>query len=507
MGPDQPATLRQPRTAVSRAARGGVLFVVLSVLQRALPLLLLPVFVAVLSPDEYGRIAVLVAITGVLGAVLGLGLEPAVLRTYVQLADDPPERARFVSTLGYFTIVAPIAGAIVAALGYLWAGSTSAGSTDVVVVLLAFLATAFQTTSMVFVSAILRAQERLKPFTVVSAIQSVGAPLTALILVVVLRLGVVGWFAASLISAALALVVGLVVLEDAWQRRFSLSHLRTALRFGLPLLPHSLSHWTLNLSDRLILAAFVAASAVGVYNVAYQLAAPIGLILIAVRQGLMPMYSSAARDATIRRDLGDVATIQVHLAGFLTLGTALIGPALIWAAFPATYADAAGLIPWIALGYLFFGLYLVPVDSLSLMLGRTTWLWLPTAAAAVTNIALNIALVPWLGPVAAAINTAVAYAVLLAGVVALRRTHRGPRIPYDLRRMALGLVITGAGFIAGFALAPDPASINAVIVRIGVVGATGIVVLLLDLAWWNRRASRHVERERADTPMAHSANG
>lgn len=506
MDPDQ-ATLPQPRNAVSRAARGGAVYVALSVLQRALPLFLLPVFVAALPPDEYGRIAVLVAITGVLGAVLGLGLEPAILRTYVQLADDPPERERFVSTLGYFTVAAPAGGAILAAIGYLSAVAGSGGSADIVVVTLAFLATAFQTTSMVFVSAILRAQERLKPFTVVSAIQSVGGPVAALILVVVLRLGVVGWFAASLISAALALVVGLVVLENAWLRRFSLSHLRTALRFGLPLLPHSLSHWALNLSDRIILATFVAASAVGVYNVAYQLAAPIGLILIAVRQGLMPMYSSAADDAANRRDLGDMATIQVHLAGVLTLATALIGPALIWVAFPATYAEAGGLIPWIALGYFFFGLYLVPVDSLSLMLGRTTWLWLPTAAAAVTNIALNVALIPRLGAVAAAINTAVAYGVLLAGVIALRRAQHGPRIPYDLRRMATGLSIPCAAFIAGYSLTPDATSIDAVVTRIGIVGVAGVSVLAFDLAWWHRRASSHSGPDRADTPLAQSSNG
>lgn len=483
--PPVPAGTGGTRGTLHRVARGGAVYVVMSALQRAMPFLLLPVFAAVLSPEEYGRIAVLVAVTGALSAVLGFGLETAVLRTYVQLDADPDSRQTFVTSVGIFATLAPLVGAVVAAITLL--STVGLNGEPGAVVVVAFAGAALQTSSTVLVMAVLRAQERLRAYSLVALMQTIGSPVAALLLVAVLDLGVPGWFVAHAGVALATLGVGLVLLEDQWVRRFSIGHLRDALRYGLPLLPHGLSHWTLNLSDRLILAAFVAASTVGVYNVAYQLAAPVGVLLIALRQGTMPLYAEAATRPRVRGDLGRIVTLQAHLTGILGMTVALLGSTVVPLLFPTAYGEAAAFVPLVALGFVFFGLYLIPVDAMSIMLGRTTWLWVPTALAAAVNVGLNLALVPALGAWAAALNTAIAYGILLVGVMVLRSRAAGPRIPYDLRRIAIGVGAAGAAYVAGALLTPEPSGPMALPTRVALVIVTSIGIGVWDWSWWRKR--------------------
>ena len=491
-----------PAKTRRRAARGGSILVAIAIAQRLLPFALLPVYAAVLSPAEYGVVAFLLAATGFVSALLALGLEPAVLRTFVRLGDAPREREVFVNTLGLFGLTLPLVGSVAAAAGLVAVGGapTSAMS-HLVVVPMAFIAAAFQTTSSVFVGAVLRAKENYLRYAILTLAQVLGTQALLLLLVVGMGLGLTGWFLGTLVGSAVTLVAGLMSIEHRWSSAFSLRHLVPAIRFGLPLLPHSLSHWALNLSDRLVLTAFVATSVVGIYNVAYQLAAPIGLILIAIRQALMPMYAQAGDDERIRHDLADVATMQVHAAGFLGLAAALLAPEFVHLAFPGAYAEAAELIPWIALGFVFFGIYLIPVDSLSLMLGRTTWIWVPTSVAASANVALNLVLVPVLGPLAAAINTALAYGLLFCGVVLLRRRTAGVRLEYDLPKMAVGLLIVGAGACVNFVVVTTVHAISSLAVRVVIVGVVAILLVLLNASWLQTRRTPLGSRRRMSGPQ------
>ena len=121
-------------------------------------------------------------------------------------------------------------------------------------------------------------------------------------LVVLVPGGIYGWLVATLASYAVLLVAGLLVLGHRWTGSFEWRHLRFALAFGLPLLPHAISHWALSLSYRAVLGAFVSPNEVGVYNLAYQLPPPISINTVALHQGVMPLYAHASAEASVRRE-------------------------------------------------------------------------------------------------------------------------------------------------------------------------------------------------------------
>jgi O-antigen/teichoic acid export membrane protein len=480
---------RATSSASSRAFRGSSTYVALSLLQRVVPFLLLPAFTSVLSPSEFGRIASVTAVVAAIGAVLGLGIESWVVRQVVQLQGNDERADEFLNTIGLFSFAAPILGALVTWLAFGVVPALQAVEPDSMLMAMALLAMAMQTTTTVFLGAVLRARERLRAYAVLSIIQGIGGPLAGVLLVITLSFGVGGWFGAALLASIASAVTGLLLVRPRWSGRFTPSLVGSALAFGLPLLPHAVSHWALNLSDRILLTASVGASEAGIYNIAYQLAAPIGLILIALRQGLMPMYASAAHDEGARGEIARLAVVQVHVTGFLGLAVALIGPIVIWLFFPDSYLGGAALIPWVAFGFVFFGLYLIPVDSLSLMLGRTRWISIPTLVAAATNVILNLLFIPELGAKAAAINTAVAYAVLFGGVAVLRRFEGGPRVSYPLGPMAMGLAPMAIAWVVATIVEPSFESALGIAARAALVLTAGILVLVGDIAWW--RSKRH----------------
>jgi O-antigen/teichoic acid export membrane protein len=477
------ADVAERRSPLGRAARSGAAYVALGAVQKGLPLLALPLFAKALSPNEYGAVALLVAIAAVLGALLSLGLEAAVIRTSIRLASAPVERARFVNAIGLFSITVPLTAALVGAV-LLVTSRSLPSELGPGIVLIAFAAVALQTTVTTFLGALFRAEERLLPFAIVTCVQAIGGTALSLVLVLGAGAGVSGWFAGSLSGSAAAVVAGLALLRHRWSLDISWGYIRASLVFGLPLLPHAMSHWALNLSDRLVLGGIAGPESVGIYNVAYQLAASVSLLAVAVHQGVMPLYAEASSKAELRAHLRDLATYQVHLIAVAGAAVALLGPTVVVLFFPASYRDAAQLIPLITLGYVFFGLYLVPADSISLLLGKTRWLWVPSSLAAATNIILNLLLVPSLGATAAALDTAIAYGVLLAGVSLYRRRLQGATIGYDLARMAAGLGVAAGVTGLAMVMAPNPASADGLAVRIGGLAFIGGILLVAHRTIW-----------------------
>lgn len=462
-----------PRLPTTRVLRGTITYAAAAVSQRTIGFLLLPLYARVLSPAEYGQIGVLTTITAALGALLGLGLETAVFRSYVRLRDQPVEQTRFINTVGAFVLVVPLVVAVVAAVGLsspmeAWFNVPRSG------VALGFVGAALAIAATVVPLAVLRAQERLRDYVRLSGVQVLVTVGLTFGFVVILRWGVLGWMLALACSAGILLLRGLAVLGHRWSRDLDPRHLAAALAFGLPMVPHALAHWGLSLSDRAILAAFLDSAEVGIYYVAYQFGMPISVIAIALTQAVQPLYAEASLADDRHPELARSASHQVVTTGFLTMAVALLGPPAVLGFLPGSYAAAAPLIPWIALGHGLFGLYFVPMNAITLLSGRNQWVWIVTVTAALANVGLNLLFVPRIGATAAAVNTAVGYAILLVGVSVYMHRIVDQPVRFEWSRISLGLIIIVAAAIAAVVISPvDP--VLALLTR----GATVLLVAIV----------------------------
>lgn len=457
--------------------RGVGAYSAASIIRRSLGLLLLPVYARVLEPAEYGQVAIIATVTAAAGIVLGLGLEISIFRTIVQLKGSAQDRWRFLNVVGGFGLVVPPLLACVLAVPVAAIAGRAFAIPDAATAL-GLIGAGFSASTASVQLAVLRAEERLRDYVTLSLFQAVVSAALTLLFVVVFRWGVVGFMLASALAAALAFVIGIPLLKHKWSREWDLGALRSALSFGLPMVPHAVSHWGLALSDRVILGALLPASQVGVYYMAYQFSLPIGILSVAIAQSVQPIFAAAAVSDANRSLLGRVATFQAIAVAYLTMTVVVLGPPAVRLLLPPAYSEATSFIPWIALGTGLFGLYFIPMNAVTLLAGENRWVWPVTLTAASANVLLNLVLVPTIGAMAAAIDTAIGYGLLLAGVSMYARKLDMGSIGIDFRRLVMTVVLLAMACVFVAVVAPEDPAPLPVIIRLSVVILAGALLLV-----------------------------
>lgn len=444
---------------------------------RAISFLLLPIFTRVLGPSQYGELSIALSANAVAIVIFAFGLELAIFRGAVHLADDPDARNRFVRSIWTFLLIAPLlAATVVTAViaPFLW-GSSVLSVSDLS---LAMLAAALSVSATTLPLVLLRVDRRLRDFIVVNVVSTATTVGLELLLVAVLRAGVTGWLVALSLGSAATLVVAMVIVPYRPPRPFDRAIVRDTLRRSLPVMPHFAALWSLQLADRVLLAALVTTASVGVYSLASNMATPLFVLMIGVNQALMPTYARAGKqDSTT--NLRSLIETQVAVVSILSLACALLAPVAINVFLNARYRPASELTSWIVLGYAFVGLYSIPMNGVTLTHGRSHRIWVISIAAAVVNLGLIYILVPQSGLEAAAIASAAGYAVLLAGVLLYSRLT-GTTIQYPWRSMVVVFTVGGITY-AGGVLTTGANDVRDLLLRLAwIAAAAGVIALIVN---------------------------
>jgi O-antigen/teichoic acid export membrane protein len=228
-----------------------------------------------------------------------------------------------------------------------------------------------------------------------------------------------------------ALISTYYVLRDIGVIIPSFSNLQEYLKFGLPLMPSSLSNWVLSASDRYIITFFLSVAWVGYYSPGYSLGWMISILatpfVILVPTAIYEHYD-ASRIADVktimRYSVKYFLAVAIPAAFVLSL---LSKPILLVLTTPQIAANGYLITPFTALSAVLFGVWNIIVVVLALekrtaIIG-TTWI-----LGAALNIILNLVLVPQFGIIAAALTTLLGYSFVF-GVTAI----------YSVRIMTLGV--------------------------------------------------------------------
>jgi O-antigen/teichoic acid export membrane protein len=471
--PDRRPLVSHLRELVGHAAIYGSQDVAAQVINLALT----PLYTWILSAADYGVIAILFTFSTVAKVLFRLGLDAGFFRIYYDL-DSEEERARLAGTVALFAAgvsTALFLLVVVAAPRLLDLLGLGPGARTP---LLLAAGDVYAGTFAFIPLHLLRIQGRVRTFAAVN----VGRNLFNTVLKVGLVLGGFGvpgvLWSDFLATAAMAIGLLPVLLRNA-RPDFSAAHLRAVLAFGLPKAPHGLMVQALNLADRLILIRYQPLSVVGVYDKAYALGAGVKFGLAPFETAWQPFVLSRMRQPDAPQMLARVITYAA--AGFVTLALAIavLGREMLMALTfknPAFWAGAP-VIPVVVLAYLLHGFFLLTSIGIGIE-KRARYYPIITAAAATTNVGLNLALIPWLGMMGAAWATVAGYAVM-AGLGALI-SHRLYPIPFERGPLA-GIVALAAATYVLSTLAPA-ALLPGLAVKGGLLGlfavalfATGLV--------------------------------
>lgn len=390
-----------------------------------------PVLTRALGTSDFGLMDVLSGALGVTAIAAMLGMDSAITRSYFDGGVDHAGIAR----AGALLVVAVSSAAALAAVG-VW--GLVVGH-DLLAAALAFLTVPLANALAMARLALLLPRRRTR--YLVTAVSTAAVAVAAAV-AGVLAAGVAGYFAGLCVGTA----AGLVLTSAAGRgqlrgRAVDFSGARSLLSYGLPLVPAAAAVWALFAVDRALVAGLRSYEEAGLYGLGAKVTAPMMLATSAFAIAWGPFILSQPRerhDALRARTL----TAVVAAAAAVMLVLVLLAPLVVRILAPESFESAARAVPGVALGWLFWAAATVLASEFAVM-RRTRVIAGATLVAAAVNLALNLALVPQYGFVAAAWTTAASFAALAALYLVLER--RTARPPYRYGRLALIGAITAAG--------------------------------------------------------------
>ena len=162
-------------------------------------------------------------------------------------------------------------------------------------------------------------------------------------------LGVQALVAAWLVQAATALLASLAVQPHPMRPLFWYARARATLGTGQAVFLTNLVNWTLANLDRLLIGRLLGTGSLGLYNVAYNLAAVPNSVLLGA---LQPAFLAAGAQMQSQRDRLAQAYAQM-LAALLVLALpaaialALLAPDLMLLLYGARWQEAATVLAWL----------------------------------------------------------------------------------------------------------------------------------------------------------------
>ena len=291
--------------------------------------------------------------------------------------------------------------------------------------------------------------------------------------VVVLEWGVAGVLYGQLASTAAWAFLALTLIWSDFGLTPEPAIAIELLRFGLPFLPVLLVTWVIDFSDRYLLDLYVSTSEVGLYSLGYRLGQVMTLVVTAFTLGWAPIRYKILRQPEPQLVYARIATLYLAGAGAIWLGLTLFAQQAVALLSPPEFQAASVFVGPVAFGYLLYGLFVLAVTGMGVMKRTSSMPWLGLAAA-VSNVGLNLLLIPRYGALAAAYTTVLAYAMLTFGSLAV--SQRLYRIPYQYGRWALlwgGML----GLAGAASLLPPMPAVSDLAVRIGLLALYVFFVL------------------------------
>ena len=433
---------------LQRLVSSSVAYQAASLLSALVAVVTLRLYTGELSQADYGYAETLLTAIIFTSIVLRVGIGEAFVRFWFD-DEDPVRRDRLARTTTTVVLVTSTAAALV---GLAFAAPLSRlllAHEDATLMACGLLGL-WAFTNLEVAYALLRVQERRRTFLIASTTNVLLTVALTVVLVVVLDQGARGYVLGNYAASA-AVLVGLWLRDPARIKPLVPRELGPLWRFGGPTVPAEAAVFALNVVDRAYLLRVESPDAAGRYAVATKLATAVIVVVRGFQAAWPPLVYSVTDDAEARRLYALITTLYVVVVGAAVVALTLLGRWVVRLLAAPEFYEAHEALPWVALGWGLYGLYLV----LLTVAGRAkvTTRNLPAALAGlVVNVVVLVLTVEPLGIVGAGIALCGAYVVMLGVLHLLTRTLFA--VPFEWARLA-GVVAVLAGVaVSGELLLP-----------------------------------------------------
>ena len=460
------ADVASTQTTNSAMFGRSMFYVFVGSLQLLITSLVSPALAYLLSPANFGSISLALAVYQVLYILAVFGFDQLLV-----IYDAQKDGGR---NLALRLLATAICTAFVLCAGFAlsepyWRSLVGIRGTSSV--LLAAVLWVGPSASNAFILALLRGQDRLRAFIVVSLISAVGGQTVGLVVLLTWTRSPAAYAWAGGGTQIIALIIGLALLQPPFRRLLGPAAFGTALRMSAPIAASAMAFYVLNTSDRILISHHLGTTAVAKYQVAYTVGSAILIVLSFLNGAWLPRLLRIDGYAELARVSGRSRDLLLFILTPTVTAVVLALPLLLRVVAPAEFGGASlsSVAAVVALSA-FPVAHAGSTSRMLIVLGRRTTVAVATGLAGVLNVVLNIMLIPPQGILGSALATLISFAAQ-----ALLLSYLLDRVRSAFTVSSLVALVVGSGAAVGaLALPRDGAWIwgrCAAAVVLGLIGA------------------------------------
>lgn len=382
-----------------------------NIINAAIPFLLLPLLTIYLSPKDYGIIAIFQVLMSFLNPIAGISLNGAVTRKYYFLNDDKSSFKQYVSNgLLLITLISSFLLIIITLLRHQISSLTDFPSDWLWIVLVC----SFTFNVIEVLLAIWRVELKAGKYVSFRIIRTLCELGLSVLLIIYINQSwesrVDGVFYSSIFFGIIALLIMIKSKHFTLKVEISKSHLKDALKYGIPLIPHAIGVVFISMADRLFLTNMISIEETGLYAVGFQIAQIISLVQNSFNQAWVPHFFEKLKAKKESVNLGIVKFTYLYYAIMLVLVVVLsvMSPFIYSLFIGKEFSSSIKYVFLISLGFAFNGMYKMVVNYF-FYLNKTVVVAVITFITAIINICLNYFLILKWGAIGCAYATAISF--------------------------------------------------------------------------------------------------
>ena len=397
---------------IKHLLKHSIIYSISNVALKASGVILLPLYTAFFSVEEYGRLGLLLVTIIVISQSLVLGQSLSLIR-YNNTTDDLNKRRTILFTLTLLILSVVIIFVLATNL-ILPQISRLFGDVELFQPLLeiSIYIIAFISLNNLFLSK-LRADDKSVLFAFSGIVKIIIMIALNIYLIVYRGFGIEGVLYAQLVGEAIQTIIIIPHILRQIEFKFEYKILVPTLKFGLPLIFSAMAINLLNGSDRYLLNFLANETVLGLYELGYKVAGVVNMfVIMPFGFTLMPLAYKLYKKENDKVYYKKIKTYAAFIFVWSGLALSLFSKEIIMIfAADQSYYQAFKVVPLIVLAYVFYGISMI--SSLGMHLtGNNKFAAYITIFCASLNIGLNFWLIPKFGMMGAALNTVIAYVFL-----------------------------------------------------------------------------------------------
>jgi len=385
---------------VRRFISDTIIFGFVSVFDRAIGFILLPLTTWLMSPTEYGVLTLFQTTTELLQYLIALGVYSAFFRFYLEVKEG--EARNKIVNAAFWQVSAVTLIATLLFLPFVGAWNQWLFESRGIIFPLMIIPTTYLAVLISLGDCRLQADGKALSFLGVNMVHTVTMRGLSLVLLFI-GWGASGWIVGLVVGQCITTTVFMFIAFGGLSWKIDLAAAKKLFWFGLPLVPLAVSHWAMQGSGKYVMNAVLEnpLEQNGLYGVGERISQIMAMMNLAFALGWRKFAFSNIHHEDGPRLLGLGATIFFAIAGFGALGLISLGDDLTRWMIGEEYWAGIVVIPYLTLASFCWGM----TEVLAISLYKSDKPQILSGCymtAAVLCIVLNILLVPRFGIVGAA---------------------------------------------------------------------------------------------------------